>query len=171
MEKIVGANIYYDKKGNPIYYDFLTKKGYMLRDHNLKDYRMYSNRFIFSFGFGILVEMFLKMPLLAVLSGVIALIVLEILFRKKFLPSLSLVGNFKKEKEESLIVKMAQTDVSKLIAKIICYLLISILLIVNLKMEGYEGLFAIASYLISAITLLIAILNLLALFKKGLAKK
>lgn len=165
-EKLTGLHIYQDDKGRDVYYDIFSKKGYLLQPSTLKKYFLFKNRYIIAAALGILLLGFIQPPYLPILIGVATAIALEIYFRISFLPSLSTVKGFKPSERQSYLNRIIDnTPKGKIIMKVVLYLALSILLVVNALQAGYTGINLYFSLGLAAAGLVMSVIQVMALVK------
>lgn len=167
-----GMNIYKDKSGRTIYYDRLTKSGYLIFPKNAKLYTFYSKRFIIPIiAFVLLYNFNIGGHVInASEAGIIALVtlmIMEVLFRTHFLKSLTMISNFQPPAREDIITRMTK-DTSKgmLIIKAVLYISLAVLLILLAYTEQYGNIEWIFCGILSAGAAVVGILYFIASSKK-----
>lgn len=161
-----GRNIYVDERGRDVYYDRFTKNGYLIQEKNLKSYFMYQNRFILVIIGIILGYNFLASLETCIIIGVIVAIIIEIMFRRKYLPSLITIQGFKPEKKLPVYKQIADGEArGKVILKTFLYLAMSILLVLNAYIEKLEFPMFALSVVVAIISLYACAVNAIALTK------
>lgn len=162
-----GMNIWIDDKGRDIYYDrFFTKCGYVINEKNKGTYAFYANRFFLPIIATVLVMNFILNETQSIFLGILLYIILELLFRLKFLPSLTKLKKFKPQYKLRLVEQIQSQDRNKTI--ILAFLLVAfaILLVINVHMEGFTGMGLFLSYLLAAGALFYAIVYFKAVLTK-----
>lgn len=165
--KIGGIHIYIDSHGRAVYYDVLTKIGYVLDDYETA-YRPYSMRFVIGIFAAVLIYMFEAPLWLSILVGVLAYGFMEVKFRF-FLKKVPQLLDFKPEKRAGMIDTAVNDETKKIILKFILYTALAVLIIFNAYDQKYEGLILGANWLIALFGLYFAIIQILAFFKKSKA--
>lgn len=158
-----GMNVYYDQRDQPVYYDRFTKKAYLLKDVE-KTYQLYSMRFFLSFSAMVLIYAF-SIPLWGcVLLGVAIYAFMEFKFRR-FLSRLTQYRNFIPEQKVSRFDAESQAGFKKVLIKLILFLLLGVLLILNAYQEQYEGIVLYLHYLLAAFSFIMCIFECVVLIK------
>lgn len=161
-----GLSIFQDERGRNIYFDRISKMGYVIQDKDVKMYTVYSNRYIIPITAAILLGYFVIKPIWAALFAVVLMIVMEVMFRKKFLPSLTRMEKFKPQKRASVLQRIIDTnDKKKVFIQIMLYFSLAVLLIWNAKDMGMQGFMFGASCALSLASVGAAVLHLVAYFK------
>ena len=165
------SNIY-KMKNNVIYYDAITKKAYYIFNKDASNYSLYSKRYMFSILIFIIVYLGFKKLLLGLILALLVFIVANCLFYLKFIPTLTECPNFNKPKKDNIIVRCAKNR-SRIRNIFMCigFILLSIMLIINAKINNYSGIYLLGNYVFSAICMLSALLDLIILiyqFKNNL---
>lgn len=153
---------------NYIYSDMFTKsKGYILNNSDVQKYTFYASRTLIGLTAGILVYVFLKIFVPAIIIGLVIYVGLEIAFRTKFLSDKISIDNYTPPKRESYIKSMAKTfTIKKLAFILIIGISIAILIPINIKQNQFEGLILYANYLIFIGIIAYSIVVILALINK-----
>lgn len=102
---IAGYNVYQDRKGQNIMYLRSTGCGYIVKDSDQQNFTLYHNRYALAVAvFMLLAYLFSswKMPL--AVAAVFA-VILEIRFRKKWLPSLTRIEKYQPPEDKRSMVK------------------------------------------------------------------
>ena len=160
-KKVGGFNVYRDDKGRPIYLNRMNHTGYVLTGKS-KPFRTYSSRFFLGGIAAIFTYMF-ELPIpLCIAIGVIVYIVMEFKFRR-FLSTLAQIPNFKPAAHSGRIEAESRLDTKKIVTKIILFVLLSVLLLVNaFIMEQYEGIILALNVIISIGVGIMAIIEIVA---------
>lgn len=129
---ISGRNIYQDEKGRNILYNKNTGVGYLIQDKDEKSFNTYKNRFLFVIIGVILAMNFLAEPIVCIGAGIILAAFLEFRYRKKFLPSLVQITNFKPYKNVTFIDQIVNSgQTNKVLLSAVLYVVFAILLVLN----------------------------------------
>lgn len=162
---IGGIHVYQDEHNRYVYYNIFDKKAYVLTGHE-KEFRTYSQRFVFGLIAVILTYLF-EIPLLFCgIIGIIAYVLMEIKFRR-FLNKLPHFTGFTPTKRTSILQKELSLNINKIILKAILTFILGILLIVNAKISGYTGVILYLNWLLSAFAFLMCIVEIRAIFIKS----
>ena len=90
--ELKGFSIYQDKKGRTVYYDWISKNGYIIPESKYNSYTNYSIRLVISVLVGYLSALFLDNNYLAgTLIGISTYIAYTFVFHKRFLSTLSII--------------------------------------------------------------------------------
>ena len=165
--KLGGMHIYIDTHGRAVYYDVLTKIGYVLDDYE-NTYRPYSMRFVIGIFAAVLIKMFEAPLWLCVVLGFVAYAFMEVKFRL-FLKKLPQLLDFKPEKRAGIITTAANEETKKIVLKLILYIALAVLIIINAYDQKYEGIILAANWLICLFGIYFAVIQVLALIKKNKA--
>jgi len=157
---------------NYVYSDMFTKdKGYILTNEDSKQYVLYSARLVFSASVAFILLFTVKQPILCVAVFAVLYVVLEVLFRTKFLPKLPIINNYEKPAKLGLVEGMCQRfSKTRLILLAVFGIALVILIPINVKLQGYEGLLMYANYAISIGLALYEVLVIIAIVKKAKEK-
>ena len=159
--KVTGFNIYKDKLNRDIYYDFLTKEGYVINSKNLSKFNFYKKRFIipvilFALTYTLNIAGFEFGIAGASALAVISIIVTEFIFRFKFLKSAITVPNFVPNKKENYFHQLAESsDFLALVIKGILYIILGISLVIFGYQESFETIEWIACIIITVILIIV----------------
>ena len=165
-----GMNIYRNKKGQVIYYDRFRKNGYIISPEKEKQYRIYSNRLLFAVLAVILIGNFFLSWRNSFFVGVILYILLEVIFRFRYLPSCTSVPGFVPEKRESLVLQLSRIPRNKIITKILLFIALGVLLILNAAEQNYTDWGLWLSYGFSVASFFMSALNVAALLRSNKEK-
>lgn len=99
--RLSGRNIYTDKQGRTIYYDWVTKQGYLIEKKSEKAALFYKNRFAVILMAAILFGATFLTVIQAVIAGAVMLVLAELTFRLSFLKKLEPVRDVDFEKRVS----------------------------------------------------------------------
>lgn len=163
---ISGRNIYLDRHGQTVYYDLLTKKGYLIDSKVEGKFYVYKNRFILILIVIILCSEYFPSWIHAVIAGIGICLVAEILFRFKFLPSLRQTTKFDRENRQTMLKSIIDSkEPRKAILRAILYLAFAILIVINAWIMEADIAILIVSILLSIMACYCVIVNLIALVK------
>ena len=166
-QKLRGSNIYLDDLGRNVYYDKLTKEAYLIQDKDFKSFSFYSNRYVLVVGSIIVFSVFLESFVVCTSIALCLVIVLEIIFRKKYLPTLIKLDNFKANNKLSYVDQEVDgNSSSKTKLKVFLFILLAILLGANAYIEEFKGFELIITGIIIIFALVLAAMNIKALSKK-----
>ncbi len=162
-----GRNIYQDKRGRNVWYDFWTKKFLYIDEFDEQKLFIYKNRLaIVAFAAVLSVEFIFKTATQATIAGICGLIAFEIYYRVKVFSKMKEAKNITKKDNVSFLETILKTkDKSKILALLLLYTLLSVLIVVNTFLEDYSMAINIVCYLISAGSLYFAIMHAIALIK------
>ena len=150
--RLSGRNIYTDKKGRVIFYDMLTKRGYLVGKQNENSALFYKNRFVS------LIQ--------AVIAWAVMMALAEFSFRMSFLKKLEPVTDVDFERRVSALQYIVENkEKGRVIALIVLYLLLAVLVVANAYIEKYSLGLSIFSGCISLVGLYFAVLHIIALTK------
>ena len=163
-----GLFIYQDPKRGTIFYDVVTKKGYILTSSDVKIYTIYSAMLpmciIVSAG---ILSMFSMNYASALIVFIAMFILYESLFRAFFFYKLPVAENWHPIKKESLHVTMARGfSKQRLIILIVLLLLLSVMMPLYAIVENMQGINLYCSYIVGFLTLTGAIISIMALVTK-----
>jgi len=161
-----GHNIYRDKKNRTIYYDFISKNGYIVGREDEGKLFIYKNRFpIIIVAAALTIELLLT-PIQAVIAGIICAILVEIFYRLFVFKRMQISKSFvRKERISPIQAIIEQKTKGKIIALIFLYLALAILILVNAYLEKYSIGLVLVSGLVSVFSLYFTIIHIIALFK------
>lgn len=170
--KVTGFNIYKDKLNRDIYYDFITKEGYVITAKNLSKFNFYKKRFIipiitFALTYTLNIAGFEFGIAGASALAVIAIVVTEYIFRFKFLKSAITVPNFVPNKQENYFHELASSsDFLALVVKGILYIILGITLIIFGIQENFEIIEWIACIIITIVLIIVGFFQFYAAILK-----
>lgn len=169
---VSGFSVYQDKHGRDVYYDFITKNGYLILESNAGQFSLYQKRFIiplivFALLLNYRIGSFYFDIYIAALAAIIVLVGLEFLFRFRFLRSLTVIPNFRPERKTSYLEQINKTNEKNvLLIKALLYLLFGVLLAVYAFMKEITELELIIMLIISVVICIYGIIYLVALAKR-----
>lgn len=163
-----GLSIYHEPKKGTIFYDIFTRRAFILTNGDVQNYFLYSAVLPMS-----ILLSFTAMSLFSlsyvdvIIIFLIAYILGAVLFRIFFFYKLPEIKNWTPPKREGLANYMAKNFSRKRLLVLICLLLaLAVLMILYAYQQGYTGLNLYASYLLSAVTSILAGYSILAIFKQ-----
>jgi len=167
-----GLNIYKDSFGRSIFYDRLTKTGYLITPKDANLYVLYSKRFIIPiFIFVLIFESTIGGFTIGLTESIFvcfaSIMMMEILFRFHYLKGLTSIPNFKPAAREDFMTRMTK-DMPKgmLLYKAILYFVLTALLILLAYSENYAFELFTLCVIVSSIVAVVGIIYLIAYFKK-----
>lgn len=136
-KKVVGFNVYKNDKNQNIYYNHLTKKGYLIDDKNIEKFNLFNKRHFIAIAIGMIIPYYFvntrKIEIMIIVS-IIFLCISQFLFYKKFLPTLTQFENFKPLNKTSFLTQIKEgNSKGKLILKAFLFVLLGILLFLYSK--------------------------------------
>ena len=149
---LTGKNLYHIKN-QTIYYDSLTKKGYIVTNSNVKDFTSWQMRLPLII-IVVCVLILLKVnPLIALAIGIVIYAVAEYLFRKQFLANLPVSTSFKKPASLGFFKDIAAryTSTTLKIMGIMFFVMAVTMFITSFVIGKYEGSAATVSWVFIAI--------------------
>lgn len=157
--KPVGLGVYEDDKGRFFYYNRSTKKAYQILKSDYGKFNVLNSRAISSLAVGYLVYAFTNKLLFGGIAFVLIYIAMYVAFRKAFIKSSTYVDNFKPEKGETIITRIAKNTPKKKVYIIIALLfMLSVLSVVNVLTTNYELSIQILNYILAVVAFIIAII-------------
>lgn len=163
-----GLFIYQDPKRGTVYYDILSRKGFILTSSDVKTYTLYTAMLPLCMIAALLCTSFFHITYVSALLIFIALYLLAaIAFRIFFFYKLPEAENWKPRKRDNIIVSMA-TNFSKarLIILIFLLLALTVLMPAYAVIEKLDGFNLYASYILAFLTAIGSIIAFLALIRK-----
>lgn len=128
----IGRNLYQDNAGRIYIYDKRNKLAYTLDKNDQLKFQLYRCRFIIPVTLGFLIHYYYPNYLLAVISGTIAFITLQLLYHRSFLPNLSITNRFEIPEKESYIKKISNNQSGVLVKRSIGAFIIGCIFVWNL---------------------------------------
>lgn len=128
----IGRNLYQDNAGRIYIYDKRNKLAYTLDKNDQLKFQLYRCRFIIPVTLGFLFHYYYPNYLLAVISGTIAFITLQLLYHRSFLPNLSITNRFELPEKESYIKKISNNQSGVLVKRSIGAFIIGCIFVWNL---------------------------------------
>ena len=162
--RLSGRNIYTDKKGRVIFYDMITKKGYLVDKKHENSALFFKNRFVVLLFAAILFGATFLTWLQAAVAW--AVMMAEFAFRRGFLKKLEVVNDVDFERRVSALQYIVENKAKgKVIVLIVLYLLLAVLVILNAYVEKYSVGLCVLSGGIALVGVYFAILHIVALTK------
>lgn len=163
---ISGRNIYLDRQGQTVYYDPVSKCGYIIDKKVEGKFFVYKNRFVLILMIMILFSEYFPSWKEVVITGIAIYLLAEILFRFKFLRSLRQTTKFNREKRQTMLKSIIESkDTKKAILRIILYLAFAILVILNAITMKADIAILLVSILLSIMAMYCVIVNIIACIK------
>lgn len=165
-KRLSGKNIYTNKRNQTIYYDQMTKKGYLIPQQKEKTCYIFQHRLILIFLITIVCSEYLNTWQQILLVGAGLCTIAEILFRATFLSSLRRVTTVDKSTKKSLLETIIyQNDKKKAILKCVLYCAFSILIILNAYLQKATVLIYTLSFFISLNSVYYAVVHFIGFHK------
>ena len=163
-----GIFIHQDPKRGTIYYDILSRKGYILTSSDVRMYSLYSAMLpLCIIAASLSVSLFHLNYLSATILFVAFYLLAAVAFRYFFFYKLPVAKNWKPAKTESIFLYFARGySKQRLIVLIILLLLLGVLMPLYGRIEGFEGVNLVGSDLLGAIALTGCIVVLISLILK-----
>ena len=174
MEKIrlSGRNIYTDKKGRVIYYDMITKKGYLVDKKSENSAVFFKNRFVVILFAAILFVATFLSVIQAVIAWAVMMVLSEFAYRMSFLKKLEPVTDVDFERRVSALQYiMENKEKGRIIVLIILYFLFSVLVLLNAYTEEYSTKLWVFSGCLAVVGVYFGVLHIIALIKMNNKKK
>ncbi len=170
--RLSGRNIYTDKKGRVIFYDMLTKKGYLIDKKSENSAVFFKNRFVVILFAAILFGATFLSVMQAVVAWAVMMALAEFAFRMVFLKKLEPVTDVDFERRVSALQYIVENkEKSRVIVLIILYFLFAVLVILNAYTEDYSVKLWVFSGCLSVVGVYFGVLHIIALFKMKDKKK
>lgn len=164
--RLSGRNIYTDKKGRIIFYDMLTKKGYLVDKKSENSAVFFKNRFAVILFAAILFGATFLSVIQAVIAWAVMMVLAEFAFRMSFLKKLEPVTDIDFERRVSALQYiMENKEKGRIIVLIILYFLFAVLVLLNAYIEEYSvGLWVFTGCL-ALVGIYFGVLHVIALIK------
>ena len=164
--RLSGQNIYTDKKNRTIYYDFISKQGYIVDKKHENQALFFKNRFAVIFFAAILCAGTFLTWLQAAIVFAVALVLAEFKFRKSFLKELEVAKDIDFERRLSPIKYIVENkEKNKVIMLAILYIVFAVLVVLNAYMENYTSALMVLSIALALFGLYCSIIHLIAFSK------
>lgn len=166
--ELKGFSIYQDKKGRTVYYDWISKNGYIIPESKYNSYTNYSIRLVISVLVGYLSALFLDNNYLAgTLIGISTYIAYTFVFHKRFLSTLSIIPNFKRPYRENYINRnIKEMTKKKALSIIFVSLFLLVAIIANLLVNGYDIFVLVLSIGLGLVAVGFMVVHIIILVKK-----
>lgn len=136
--RLSGRNIYTDKKGRVIFYDMITKKGFLVDKKNENSALFFKNRFVVLLFAAILLGATLLTWIQAIIAWAVMTALAEFVFRKSFLKRLEPVNDIDFERRVSALQYIVENkDKGRVVVLAILYLVFAVLILLNAYTEQY----------------------------------
>ncbi|MFR9147453.1 MAG: hypothetical protein ACLVJ4_12575 [Mediterraneibacter sp.] len=170
--RLSGRNIYTDKKGRTIYYDFVTRQGYLVDKKNENSAQFYKNRLVVILFAAILFAGTFLTWIQAVVAWAVMMAVAEVMFRRSFLKKLEKVTDVDFEKRVSALqYTMENKETGRIILLAVLYLALAVLVVLNAYMEKYSLELLILSGGIALVGVYFSVLHFVALIKQHMDRE
>lgn len=170
--RLSGRNIYTDKKGRTIYYDFVTRQGYLVDKKNENSAQFYKNRLVVILFAAILFAGTFLTWIQAVVAWAVMMAVAEVMFRRSFLKKLEKVTDVDFEKRVSALqYTMENKETGRIILLAVLYLALAVLVVLNAYMEKYSLELLILSGGIALVGVYFSALHFVALIKQHMDRE
>ncbi len=163
-----GIFIHQDPKRGTIYYDILSRKGYILTSSDVRMYSLYSAMLpLCILAVALSVSLFGLSYISAIILFAALYLLTAIVFRFLFFSKLPVAENWKPARPQNIFLYFARGySKQRLIILVILLLLLGILMPLYGRIENYEGANLIGSDLLGAIALTGCIIILISLIIK-----
>lgn len=164
--RLSGRNIYTDKQNRTIYYDKVTKKGYLIESKQVQAASFYKNRFVIAVIAAILLAATILTPVQSVIAGAVMLVLAELAFRLSFLKKLEPVDNVDFEKRVSALQYIVEEKgKGRVLSLAILYLVAAVLVVLNALEQQYDTPAMILSGCVALIGIYFSVLHFVGLAK------
>ena len=159
--RLSGRNIYTDKQNRTIYYDWVTKKGYLVGSKDAQAATFYKNRIA-----AILFAATFLTVTQAVVAGAVMLAAAEIAYRRSFLKKLEPVEDVDFERRVTALQYIVnEKSKGQTLSLAVLYLLAAVLVVLNALDQKYGTGLLVLSGLIALIALYFSVLHFIGLAK------
>lgn len=136
---VTGRNIYTDNKGRTIYYRKRTQQGFVIRPGSERAFKGYSNRFVVALVAAIFFyALIYENVWIAAIIGAVVLAFMQYRWNM-LLNTYTMIQNFEPEKHESTLELIKQMDQSAILLRIVLYLALAILILINAYLMYIEN--------------------------------
>lgn len=164
--RLSGRNIYTDKRGRTIFYDMVTKKGYLVDKANENSAVFYKNRFVIILFAAILFGATFLTWVQALIAWAVMMALAEFAFRKVFLKKLDPVTDVDFERRVSALQYIVENkERGRVIVLAFLYLLFAVLIILNAYIEKYSPGLLVFSGCLALVGFYFGIIHIIALTK------
>lgn len=163
---ITGRNIYLDNHGQTVFYDILTKKGYIIDSKVESKFYLLKNRFFLIAIAIILFGEYFSSWIQAALTGAVICILIELYFRFMFLKGLREAKKFDRGKRQTMLLATIESnEPKKALLRAVLYCAFAILIIANALMIKADIAIMVVSVLLCIVASYCAVINIIALVK------
>lgn len=163
---ITGRNIYLDNHGQTVFYDVLTKKGYIIDSKVESKFYLLKNRFFLVAIVIILFGEYFSSWVQATITGIAICIFTELYFRFKFLRGLRETKKFDRGKRQTMLLATIESnEPRKALLRVVLYCAFAILIVVNALMIKADLVIMTVSILLCIVASYCAVINVIALIK------
>lgn len=164
--RLSGRNIYTDKQNRTIYYDRVTRKGYLIGGKHVQAAAFYKNRFVIAVIAAILLAATILTPIQSVIAGAVMLVLAELAFRLSFLKKLEPVENIDFEKRVSALQYIVEEKgKGRVLSLAVLYLVAAALVVLNALDQQYDTPAMILSGCVALIGIYFSVLHFVGLAK------
>lgn len=151
----------YQTKNQTIYYDWITKKGHVLTDSVMKKYAFYESKIPLSLGLGAIAYLYFQNGYAFFIAAIAIYVGFSIPFRLLFLNKLPTIENFQRPKKENILISFARRfSYTRCLVIIILCVFLTYFCVLNLKVRELSTISTIGYILMTAASIVIAILAL-----------
>ncbi|MCR5096421.1 MAG: hypothetical protein K6A70_06755 [Erysipelotrichaceae bacterium] len=163
-----GMYIYQDPKRGTIFYDIITRKGYILTSSDVKTYTIFTAMLplclVLALG---MLSLFPNNYVIPVICFLVMFITYQVLFRILFFYKLPVAEKWHPLKRENIFISMARNfSKPRLLLLIGMLTVLSILMPIYTKMQNLSGINLYASYIVEALTVIVDFISIIALSVK-----
>ena len=160
--------IYQDPKRGTIFYDIITRKGYILTSSDVKTYTIFTAMLplclVLALG---MLSLFPNNYVIPVICFLVMFITYQVLFRVLFFYKLPVAEKWHPLKRENIFISMARNfSKPRLLLLIGMLTVLSILMPIYTKMQNLSGINLYASYIVEALTVIVDFISIIALSVK-----
>lgn len=164
--RLSGRNIYTDKKGRVIFYDMITKNGYIVDKKNENSALFFKNRFVVLLFAAILLGATLLTWMQALIAWAVMNALAEFAFRKSFLKRLEPVTDVDFERRLSALQYIVENkEKGRVVVLAVLYLAFAVLILLNAYTEKYGAGLWIFSACLALAGIYFGVLHIIALVK------
>ena len=163
-----GMYIYQDPKRGTIFYDIITRKGYILTSSDVKTYTIFTAMLplclVLALG---MLSLFPNNYVIPVICFLVMFITYQVLFRVLFFYKLPVAEKWHPLKRENIFISMARNfSKPRLLLLIGMLTVLSILMPIYTKMQNLSGINLYASYIVEALIVIVDFISIIALSVK-----
>ena len=163
---ITGRNIYLDNLGQTVFYDALTKKGYIIDEKIESKFYLLKNRYFLVAIAIILCGEYFDTWIQTSIVGITICILLELYFRFMFLRKLRETKKFDRRKSQTMLkATIESNEPRKVLLRTVLYCAFAILIIANAIMIKADIAIMVVSVLLCIAASYCAVINIIALIK------